>query len=726
MQRSLDAVALGVSGGLRHVLRRAIALGLIAVLAVSFAISFAALVYSGPLAEYVSAGIGLAILGIVAMPVIAGLMSSYRGMQCHEQDIPAVLIAGAALSAATALAAESHEVLPTIVTLVGAATLVTGLGLYAGGRLRLGALARFVPYSVIGGFLAATGYLLVAGALSMMVKDSVSLLSWGPLVEKGALVLYLPWLVFSLGAVAAMRLVQWDMTLPACILAGLMGFYTVLFALGIDLEEAGARGLLLGPFTSGSFLDGLSISMPFEARWDIILREVPTILAILLMSFLGLLLNASGLELSLGRDLDFERELKSAGAANLAAGLSGGLVGYHQLGETILATRLGITDLSGALAIAGGALLTLFFGAQVVGAFPVGLAAAVIAILGFDLLYDWLVVQRRRMPAGDVLIVVLILLTAAVVGLLEALVVGLLSATFFFIVSYAGVDVVRFRTSGATRRSTVERSRPEMARLSTLGKTTEIFELGGFIFFGTANRLFETLQETFRSPAPPRHVVFNLARVTGGDTTARLAVMRVADLCRRHGAVPVLAGAPAELAWLVEDLPEVRLFPTIDSALVALEDEILAKEGQAASAPEEDIVSWLERMHPGVDVSLFSEKVMLREGEMLIREGDSSTSIYQLRTGELRAEIAAGSGGRLVVARFRPGALVGEIAHYARVPRTAAVVAEAPSEVVRIEIDRIPDTPEGRALAADLHRRTAGFLALRLTRMTNMVREAGF
>jgi SulP family sulfate permease len=512
-----------------------------------------------------------------------------------------------------------------------------------------------------------------------------------------------------------MRLVRSDMTLPVCILAGFIGFYAVIFVLGIDLEEAGARGLLLGPFASGGFLEGLSASFVLEARWDVILHEGPTILAILLMSFLGLLLNASGLELSLGHDLDFERELKSAGAANMAAGLSGGLVGYHQLGETILSTRLGITDLSGALAIAMAALLTLFFG-----------AAAVIAILGLDLLYEWLVVQRRRLPAGDFLIVILILLTAAAVGFLEALGVGLLAATVFFIVSYAGVDVVRFRTTGATRRSTVERSRSDMARLATLGKATEIIDLGGFIFFGTANRLYETLRETFRGPAPPRHVVFNLARLTGGDTTARLAVTRAADLCRRYGADLVLAGAPADLAWLVEDLPDVRLFPTIDSALVALEDEILAAEGHASDAPEEDLVSWLERMHPGVDVSLFSGKVMLRDGEVLIREGDSSTAIYQLRTGELRAEVASGSGERLVVARFRPGALVGEIAHYARVPRTAAVVAEAPSEVLRIEIDLIPETAEGKALAADLHRRAAGYLAFRLMRMTNMVREAGF
>jgi len=35
----------------------------------------------------------------------------------------------------------------------------------AGGHLRLGSLARFMPYPVIAGFLAATGYLLVMGGL---------------------------------------------------------------------------------------------------------------------------------------------------------------------------------------------------------------------------------------------------------------------------------------------------------------------------------------------------------------------------------------------------------------------------------------------------------------------------------------------------------------------------------------------------------------------------------
>lgn len=33
----------------------------------------------------------------------------------------------------------------------------------------------------------------------------------------------------------------------------------------------------------------------------------------------------------------------------------------------------------------------------------------------------------------------------------------------------------------------------------------------------------------------------------------------------------------------------MQLFSTIDSALVALEGEFLAEEGQVASAPEEDI-----------------------------------------------------------------------------------------------------------------------------------------
>ena len=79
-------------------------------------------------------------------------------------------------------------------------------------------------------------------------------------------------------------------------------------------------------------------------------------------------------------------------------------------------------------------------------------------------------------------------------------------------------------------------------------------------------------------------------------------------------------------------------------------------------------------------------------------------------------ETTTHEGTRLRLRTLRPGVVVGEITLYTDVPRTADVVAEIPSVVLRIgraEIERLErEQPE---LAATLHRWLATQLAERLT-----------
>ena len=78
-----------------------------------------------------------------------------------------------------------------------------------------------------------------------------------------------------------------------------------------------------------------------------------------------------------------------------------------------------------------------------------------------------------------------------------------------------------------------------------------------------------------------------------------------------------------------------------------------------------------------------------------------------------------------MVARCLPGALVGEIGLYAGIPRTARVVAEAPSAFLRIDGRRLArmarDDP---ALLADFHRMIAAALARRLSRTTALLADS--
>lgn len=55
------------------------------------------------------------------------------------------------------------------------ATVMTGALLYAVGACRCGSYLRFIPYFVVGGFLAATGWFLFIGGVRMAIGHTPSL-----------------------------------------------------------------------------------------------------------------------------------------------------------------------------------------------------------------------------------------------------------------------------------------------------------------------------------------------------------------------------------------------------------------------------------------------------------------------------------------------------------------------------------------------------------------------
>lgn len=712
-------------------MKLAIVLTVISALALSFVISFAALIYSGPLAEHLSMGVGLALIGSIAMPIFVAFRSSCSGVICHVQDVPTLLLAAAAASIGVSLSQSSPEqVFPTVATLVGVTSIFTGFSLFVAGRFRLGSIARFIPYSVIGGFLAATGLLLTIGALSMVLKDSISIGTLTSIFGSGRLTVWLPWLALSALLVFLTRKLASDITLPAVLLLAAITFYALLWLNDIDLDQAGEMDLLLGPFPSNSFFDGLSPSIPMDAHWGTIFSHAPTIVAVATVSAIGLLLNSSALEVALDQDIDFERELTTVGSSNVLAGLTGGLVGFHLLGETLFANKVGATGRAAGIAVGIAAAVPLVMGAQIVGAFPVGLAATVVAFLGLDLLYEWLWVQRRRLPWTDKLVIAFILVTAATLGFLEALAAGLLAASILFVISYASVDVVRVKTTNASRRSSVERGPTDMAYLADHGGGARIFELGGYLFFGTANSLLDAVKDEIAGASPPRAIVFDYSRVVGLDTSANFAMKRVADICEKHKVLFAISGTPDALAQklsFAEKIGAPQNFASLDDALIALETDLLAGSGRRGfdTSAVRSLLDEVLAEHPEIDGAQFSSRLSLSAGDVLISERSQSTEVYQLLSGELRAEVSGQDGKPHVLARFLPGALVGEIAYYTNAPRTAAVIADTHANVLKIQLERIPDTREGRAVAAEFHRRAAGYLAQRLMRMTNLFRDAG-
>jgi SulP family sulfate permease len=89
--------------------------------------------------------------------------------------------------------------------------------------------------------------------------------------------------------------------------------------------------------------------------------------------------------------------------------------------------------------------------------------------------------------------------------------------------------------------------------------------------------------------------------------------------------------------------------------------------------------------------------------------------VFVVEAGRLAVEMTTAEGTRMRLRSIRPGVVVGEIAMYSGVPRTADVVAETPCVVLRLgsgALERIEaDEPE---LAAGVHRWLARTLSDRL------------
>ena len=710
---------------LRIVLRAAWAAVLIAALTVSFVISFTAIIYSGPLAPFIGTGIGLSLLGAALMCGVGGIFYTYRGTICHPQDVTAIVLAVSATGIAANWASDDMQgLLATIVMLVAVATLVAGIATYLFGYFRLGFLARFVPYPVVGGFLAATGYLLLMGAIGMGLGETFHLSQPSMLVADGALVRWLPWVLLGVAIAVFATRVQSELLLPGSLLIAAVAFYGGLLATGTSLAEAGEAGLLLGPFPEGGFLDVLSPHLISDADWGVVFGETVTLIAVALLTVVGTLLHATGLELAMDKEFDLEKDLRATGIANVAGALGGGLIGFQLMSGTTLGNKLHLPGILPGLSAAAGCAVTFLFGGQLLGSLPVGLFVTVVAFLGADFLLTWLWLKRRQMSRADYALVLLILLVSAAVGFFEALGVGVLAAAAMFILSLSRDDVVRLRSTLASRRSLVERSDADVLHLTQTGGDVVVLELSGHLFFGTANRLLETVRGELAANPRPRVLILDFFRVRGLDASASHSLDKLAKACARAKVRLVLSGIGPKLrdAYLrgSSDFGASRLAPSLDAALRAEEDFLLAERGSTANS-DADAALPLGALG-GIAASF--PQVTLKQGEVLLTQGAASSEMFVLLSGAMHAEVIRPDGSTAIVARFVPGAIVGEIAFYSGVPRTATVIADDHSVLLRIDAAVLRAPGEQATPAETVHEFAATSLARRLRTATLLLRDA--
>ena len=289
-----------------------------------------------------------------------------------------------------------------------------------------------------------------------------------------------------------------------------------------------------------------------------------------------------------------------------------------------------------------------------------------------------------------------------------------------FAISYGRIELVHEVAFGETYRSNVDRPVSERAELRSRSEQVQILRVSGFVFFGSTNRLLERIRRRVDAATPPRFLVIDLRRVTGVDSSAVVSFVKVMRLAEAAGSEVIFTGAsdPVRAQFARGGVEEtqglVSFEPDLDRGLQRCEDALLSAPGLAEAQAEHPAGRRLDGLPPGLEAHL--ERVSLPEGSVLLHQDDPPGDVYVLESGRLGVETTTAEGARIRLRTLRPGVVVGEVTLYTGVARTADVVAEVPSVVLRISrasIERLEaEEPE---LASTLHRWLATTLAERLT-----------
>ena len=701
---------------------------------VVFAVSYGALIFSSELSSFLAAGIGLVLVGALASGLLIALFSSLPGTVGGPQNITAAIMAVIASSlVVTAPPGTTPERLySTVAATIALTTVLSGLFLLVVGHFKLGNLTRFLPFPVIGGILAGTGWLLIEGATDLMTGVTPSLASLGELTRAEVLVQWLPGLLFALLMLIVVERVKHVLTLPILILGALGLFYGYVWLREIPIAELRAQGWLLASFASATLWQPPSWHQLSSMEWLAVVRQLPGIATIVVVSVIKLLLNASALEVAVRREVDLNKELRAAGLGNVLAGIAGGLAGFQQPSLSILGVKLGRASRLVGLVAAGLSVAALLGGAMLLSLFPKLVMGGLLLFLGLTFLKEWLYDAWFRLPKLEYAIIVAILVVIGSVGFLEGVALGVVAAVILFVATYARVDVVRHNLSGRHISSRVTRSRRAALHLRQEGDRLYILQLQGYIFFGTAERLLRRVKERLAATDLPslRFALLDFQRVSGFDSTAAFSFVKLEQLLAEHQVVLVLSGLTATARTQlgkggVVASPTVRFFETMDDGMEWCESDLL-RRAEVDDEVQASLAEHIASVLPGADAGRllsYLKREVVAAGDYLIVQGEPADKLYLVESGQVTAQLEVQGRAPVRLETMSSGRVVGELGFLLNTERTASVVADEPGVVyclTREMMTRLDqESPE---VSLMFHRLLLHLLAERVTHLVGTVR----
>jgi sulfate permease, SulP family len=675
----------------RDSLRDMVAGTVAAIVLIANIVSFGALMFPGEFSAGIPVAVWSMLIGACICGVWIALATSLHPMATGiDSPTGTVLVSLSTLTASPIVAAggSPQTAVQTAMLLFTTATLLSGALLYLVGACRWGSYFRFVPFSVVGGFLAATGCFLITGGIRMIAGRALSVH-----------LLVVPWTSSEAGKLGTAVLVvavllalrlwgKWALALPAALLTMWLGLVAVLRVLGLAGAQDGWYFHSLGTLTAWTPLTEAYTS---HLTWSSLVHLIPELFAVLVVALISLVTKVSSIEISRQASGDLDRELRAHGIGSMIAAPFGGLTSSVQVGTSRLLEHAGgATRMSGvACAVMMGVVGIAHF--DLPGLVPIPLIVGLVFYLGYSFIADALWRPYSQRAWLDLTLIVGIVIVCLQYGYLVGVLAGQVCACMLFIISYARLGVIRQRASRAQVASHVDRSSEASEYLHKRGDAIQLYWLSGYIFFGSSEGIFERIKADIDALYPQQvaYLLLDFSLVSGVDTSATVSLGKLRRFCKERSTILVFCSLSAanhaalDRRGLFDRKNPLQVFSDFNSALAWCEDQVLAQAKLEVDATVDDFEAWLQRhLGEGIqssEVMTYLQRKNVAGVQAIYHQGDPSDTLDLVAVGRLNIEVASTDGRRLGVRRVMTHSVVGEMGFFRQVARCASVISDGPA-----------------------------------------------
>lgn len=604
----------------------------------------------------------------------------------------------APLSAAAALFAEifrNHEVTTGDVWLylfLGGG--ITAIFLLMLGVLKLGRIVRYLPLPILAGFLSGVGWLFIKGGLNLVGVNQWLSSAWADSALWVAI-------VFGLILTLCNRYFSIAKLLPAATVIG--GVIMVVLAPYWEgqqswffvLEQKGSLEFPIAGWVTQGWPEIQWLSLPWAE-----------LLTLVFISTLYLLLNATSVELKFKEELSLDHELKLAGILNLGLAATSGLHSALSLNQTSLAYDFQAKQRLTGYCIAVFLVVAMLFHEYLVRWLPIPLVAGILIFQGILLLNRWLVFSSDRFLKSDRIIIFVIFLVIIFNGYLGGVLVGLLLTVSLFVREYSRLQIIYFNTDLSGASSGVERTSAQHAVLKENAKQVRIYQLKGFVFFGSAHGLIEQIRTDTHQHAELEILVLDFHRVRNLDASAVNSLQRLIQYLHRKNLKLCFTGVNAGIhqrLQLNENIEfsntaepgKVLMIANLETALELIEDDLLNKNTENQDLADSSLLQIVKNNLQISDseamqlLSYFRQK-HYQHNDWVIRQGAQDNTLYLLANGRVDVGLYDEASNHWV--RFKkmlPGTMIGEMALYRQSPRSADAKAIGDTCLFELTKDRL-------------------------------------